>query len=587
MSVVHARPPRSPSSWTSPEARRVTSPTTRAARGPATVGEPLASPWGRPAEQDEGPAGQLGLRGGGTLDVRRRPVLRFLAQALLFGLAERVRRRRERPRSRSARRASSSRPTSARSLDRAPHVRLTDDGKLDAVRRDRRARPCSRARTRERSRCARSVGGISVTRHPTQVHPPWWAAAAPIVAGPRTERHRGRHRGGRRAESVESHARRSFPSSRGRGTSSPVRGLWCPAGARSSYVAAPSGPDRPLKPRTSSSAARRGPCSKPGARQVSVDGTPTSSSSPFPGGRSPCTAPSASAPASADVVLDDHETDVSLAPAHGAQGSRVGQDVTGERGRVGSRTAAPCEKSIAPSRTPRSRRFPGRPRHAPHHPRSEHRPRSSTARGGCGPPEPLPWRLVARRGRRFLPVGLADAPEEGTRGARGRPKLRRRQSRLSRPVPRPARSGLQRRGALRRDSGAVRCLARPVATRCTRTVAATVSSTRTCCLELTLDWPEAPAGEALTLKVREGKDRLDGIAVGTSSYTFSSGKLGDGTYGFWFEVQRNRVFNRSRRPSGSPSTTRRPRRRSTSRTTAFCRPTARWSSREWRSKECA
>jgi hypothetical protein len=57
--------------------------------------------------------------------------------------------------------------------------------------------------------------------------------------------------------------------------------------------------------------------------------------------------------------------------------------------------------------------------------------------------------------------------------------------------------------------------------------------------ELTLDWPDAPAGEALTLKLRESKDKIDEIALTANSYSFPSGKLGDGTYGFWFEVARD------------------------------------------------
>ena len=266
--------------------------------------------------------------------------------------------------------------------------------------------------------------------------------------------------------------------------------------------------------------------------RISVDGAPTFIQLTVPGGTITVRGTSA-APASADVVLDNHETDVfSRAGTTELKGRKSVKTLTG-REAAWLEDSGAVEKSIVTTEPPQFIMSGGES--ATLHTTRVPTPVLVRVDPACG----AGAYVEVARGGRFLPVGLADAPEEGAQERAvvlsfgdGSHAYRVR-------CPDQPAAGSSGEVRIRRDSGAVRLPRTPGRN------ALHADGRRYSVLyqnllpELTLDWPEAPAGEALTLKVREGKDRLDEIAVGTSSYTFSSGKLGDGTYGFWFEVQRD------------------------------------------------
>jgi hypothetical protein len=147
---------------------------------------------------------------------------------------------------------------------------------------------------------------------------------------------------------------------------------------------------------------------------------------------------------------------------------------------------------------------------------------------------------VVRSGR-FLPVGLADSAGDGAQATQRAVVLSLGEGSHAYRVRCPDQAAAGPAGTFRivRDSGAQRLPRTPGHNQIPADGRHYSILYQNLLPELTLAWPDAPGGESLTLKVREGKDRVEEIALGTPSYSFTSGKLGDGTYGFWFEVQRD------------------------------------------------
>ncbi len=495
--------------------------------GPAAVG--AAFSVGDGLRTDKTSRAKLGLRGGGTLDVREDTVLRFLASApsasrrvsLETGTAEIEM---------GAEGLEFETRFGTAHIDPGAHVRLTDDGKLtrfDVIvgsavleSEDAGAQSLRAGQSADLGHATPDAGSSAVVD-----------AAAPVVAAAEDPNAIVADIGAGGVLRASSRTAPLVPVEPGAAHLEPGSRLVVPAGAK---VVVHRGAERA----TVSGAAdlvvggSSGALLEARGGRVSVDGTPTFIQLTVPGGTITVRGTSA-APASADVVLDNHETDVfSRAGTTELKGRKSVKTLTGREAAWLDDSGA-VEKSIVTTEPPQFIMSGGES--ATLHTTRVPTPVLVRVDPACG----AGAYVEVARGGRFLPVGLADAPEEGAQERAvvlsfgdGSHAYRVR-------CPDQPAAGSSGEVRIRRDSGAVRLPRTPGRN------ALHADGRRYSVLyqnllpELTLDWPEAPAGEALTLKVREGKDRLDEIAVGTSSYTFSSGKLGDGTYGFWFEVQRD------------------------------------------------
>jgi hypothetical protein len=265
--------------------------------------------------------------------------------------------------------------------------------------------------------------------------------------------------------------------------------------------------------------------------RFSVDSSPTLIQLNVPGGTITVRG-TPSVPASADVLVDPHETDVfSRAGTTELRGRKSVKTITG-RESAWLEDSGAVDKSMATSEPPQFVMSAGES--ATLHTSRVPTPVLVRVDPTCGAGA---YVELARAGR-FLPVGLADTPSDGAEERAVVLGLG--EGSHSYRVRCPEQPSASSVGAVRilRDAGVARLPRTPGHN------ALHADGRRYSVLyqnllpELTLDWPEAPSGEALTLKLRE-KDKVDEIALGTSSYSFPSGKLADGTYGFWFEVQRD------------------------------------------------
>jgi hypothetical protein len=266
--------------------------------------------------------------------------------------------------------------------------------------------------------------------------------------------------------------------------------------------------------------------------RLSVDSTPTLIQLNVPGGTITVRG-TPSAPASADVLIEGHETNVlSRAGTIELRGRKSVKTLTGrETASLGDSGA--IEKSIVTSEPPQFFMSAGESAtlHTPHVPT----PVLVRVDPACG----AGAFVEVARGGRFVPIGLAESAEEGTQErtvvlglGEGNHAYR---------VRCPEQGGATTSGTVRilRDAGMARVPRTPGHNSLHADGRRYSVLYQNLLPELTLDWPDAPAGEALTLKLRQTKDKIDEIALAASSYSFPSGKLGDGTYGFWFEVARD------------------------------------------------
>ena len=479
---------------------------------------------------DKGAQAELRLRGGGTLDVRPDTVLRFLASAP------------------SAQRRVSLETGTAEiemgdqgvefetrfgtaKIDPGAHVRLTDDGTLtrfDVI--VGSAVLESPDASAESLRAGQSVD-LGARAAPDAGPPSLPDAAAPMdaaaddpdaivadIAAP------GVQRGASRSSPL-------VPAPPGAARLEPGSRLVVPAGAR---VVVHRGAERA----TISGAAdlvvggASGALLEARSGRVSVDTSPTLIRLNVPGGTITVRG-TVSVPASADVVVDARETDVfSRAGTTELHGRRSVKTLTG-RESAWLEEGGAAEKSIVTSEPPQFTLPAGES--ATVHATQVPTPVRVRVDPACGAGA---YVEVARAGR-FMPVGLAEANEDGAQERAVVLSLG--EGSHTYRVRCPEQAGAGSNGSVRilHDSGAAR-LPRTAGRNALHADGRRYSVLYQNLLpELTLDWPDAPAGEPLTLKLRESKDKVDEIPVADPTYSLPSGKLGDGTYGFWFEVARD------------------------------------------------
>jgi hypothetical protein len=266
--------------------------------------------------------------------------------------------------------------------------------------------------------------------------------------------------------------------------------------------------------------------------RVSVEATQTVIRVNVPGG-SITMRGTPSAPTSADLVLDNHESDVfARGGTTELRGRKSVTLLTGHEAAWLEESGA-VEKSIATSE-PAEFTLPAGESATVH---TMHVPAPVLVRvdPACG----AGAYVEVARGGRFMPAGLADTAGEGEQHAavlslgEGGHVYRVR-------CPDQAAAGPTGMFRVVRDSGAARLPRAPghdVLHADGRRYSVLYQNLLP---DLTFDWPDAPAGEPLTLKVRMSKDNVDAVPLASNnSYSFPSGKLADGTYAFWFELQRD------------------------------------------------
>ncbi len=492
---------------------------------PAAIGAAFAV--GDGLRTDRTSLAHLRLRGGGALDVREDTTLRFLASApsaegrvsLETGTAEIEM---------GAEGLEFETRFGTAKIDPGAHVRLTDDGTLtrfDVIvgsavveTPDAAAAPLGAGQSLDLgSRPTPDAGTVPDAAPPPAVVEDPNAIVADISA-------RGVQRAAPRSSAL-------VPLEPGTAHLDPGSRLVIPSGAR---VVVHRGAERA----TVSGAADVVVGGSSGALldarggRFSVDSTPTLIQLNVPGGTITVRG-TPSAPASADVLVEGHETNVfSRAGTTELHGRKSVKTITGrETASLGD--GGVVEKSIVTSEPPQFVMSAGESAtlHTTHVPT----PVLVRVDPACG----AGAYVEMARGGRFVPIGLADSSEEG--GQERAVVLGLGEGNHAYRVRCPDQAGATTTGTVRilRDSGGARVPRTPGHN------ALHADGRRYSVLyqnllpELTLDWPDAPAGEALTLKLRESKDKVDEIALTANSYSFPSGKLGDGTYGFWFEVQRD------------------------------------------------
>ena len=492
--------------------------------GPAAVG--AAFSVGDGLRTDTTSQAQLRLHGGGTLAVREDTTLRFLASApsaehrvsLETGTAEIEM---------GAEGLEFETRFGTAKIDPGAHVRLTDDGKLtrfdvivgSAVVESPDAGPAPLHAGQSLDLGALPAPDAGAV--PDAAPPPPAVAEDPnaIMADIGTK---GVQRGASRSSAL-------VPVEPGTVRLDPGARLVVPAGAR---VVVHRGAERA----TVSGAAdvvvgtASGALLEAKGGRFSVDATPTLIQLIVPGGTITVRG-TASLPASADVLVEGRETNVfSRAGTTELRGRKSVKTLTGvETASLGE--GGTVEKSMVTSEPPEFFMAAGESAtlHTTHVPTPVLVRVDPACSGGAY--------VELARGGRFVPVGLADAAAEGQDRSI---VLGLGEGNHSYRVRCPEQAGATTTGTVRilRDSGMAHVPRTPGHN------ALHADGRRYSVLyqnllpELTLDWPDAPAGEPLTLKLR-AKDNVDAIALTTSSYSFPSGKLGDGTYGFWFESQRD------------------------------------------------
>jgi hypothetical protein len=266
--------------------------------------------------------------------------------------------------------------------------------------------------------------------------------------------------------------------------------------------------------------------------RVSVDASQTVIRLNVPGGTITMRGTPA-APTSADVVFDAHETDVFSRSGTTELRGRKSLTVLGGHEAAWLQDTGVVEKSIATTDPPQFTLPAGESAtiHTVHVPA----PVLVRVDPACG----AGAYVEVARGGRFLPVGLADLADPGTE--QHAVVLSLGEGGHTYRVRCPDQCAAGTTGTLRilRDSGAARVPRSPGRDTVHADGRHYSVLYQNLLPELTLDWPDAPSGEPLTLKIKGSKDAIDAIPLTTSSYALPSGKLGDGTYGFWFEVQRD------------------------------------------------
>jgi hypothetical protein len=483
---------------------------------------------------DKGAQAQLRLRGGGRLDVREDTVLRFLADAPSVGRRVSLETGTAEIEMGAEGLEFETRFGTAR-IDPGAHVRLTDDGKLtrfDVIvgsalidRDDASATPLHAGQSIDLGSEGPPDAGAPAPVTPEAGAPVDAAVDDPnaimvdiVSPGTRTSA----TRVGPLA-ALDAGSTRLAPGAR----------LVVPAGAR---VVLHRGAERA----TISGAADlvvggpSGALLESHSGRVSVEASPVVIRLDVPGGSITFRGTPA-LPASADVVLDAHETNVfSRAGTIELRGRKSVTTLTGHDTALLQESGA-VEKSVAVTEAPLFALPAGESAtiHTTHVPA----PVLVRVDPACG----AGAYLEVARGGRYVPQGLADSVG-GTDGADGRSAvLNLGEGGHGYRVRCPEQAAGSASGTFRvvRDSGAARLPRQPghdVLHADGRRYSVLYQNLLPA---LTLDWPDAPAGEPLTLKVRMTHDNVDEIPVGTNSYSFPSGKLGDGTYGFWFEVQRD------------------------------------------------
>jgi hypothetical protein len=268
--------------------------------------------------------------------------------------------------------------------------------------------------------------------------------------------------------------------------------------------------------------------------RVSVDATQTLVRVNVPGG-SITVRGTAAAPASADVVLDAHETDVfargGTTELHGRNKSIT---VLGGHDAAWLQEGGAIEKSIATSEPPEFTLPAGESAtvHTMHVPA----PVLVRVDPACG----AGAYVEVARGGRFLPVGLAGTGASDSEQHAAVLSLGEGGHVYRVRCPDQVAAGPSGMFRVVRDSGAAH-LPRAAGHNTLHADGRRYSVLYQNLLpDLTFDWPDAPPAEPLTLKVRMSKDSVDAVPLAsTNSYSFPSGKLGDGTYAFWFELQRD------------------------------------------------
>ena len=506
---------------------------------PASVGAAFAI--GDGLRTDKASQAQLRLRGGGRLDVREDTVLRFLADApsdqrrvsLETGTAE--------IEMGSQGLEFETRFGTAR-IDPGAHVRLSDDGTLtrfDVI-------VGSALVDREDAAAATLHAGQSLDLGSTAVPPDAGAAPAPDASDAADAA---------ADDPTAIVAEVQSPGVRSSATRVGVLTAVAPGSARlaaGSRVVVPAGARivlrRGSERATVSGAADlvvggpSGALLESRGGHVSVDGSATIIRLDVPGGTITFRGTPA-APASADVVLDTHETDVfSRAGTVELHGRKSTTTLNG-REAAWLQDSGVVEKSIVTSEPPLFALPAGESAtiHTTHVPA----PVLVRVDPACG----AGAYLEVARGGRFIPQGLADTGGAGAVAGAGGDAVETHAAVLNlgegghayriRCPDQGAAGGPSGTFRIVRDSGAARLPRQPghdVVHADGRRYSVLYQNLLPA---LTLDWPDAPSGEALTLEVRLTKDSVDAIPLTTNSYSYPSGKLGDGTYGFWFEVQRD------------------------------------------------
>ncbi len=241
-------------------------------------------------------------------------------------------------------------------------------------------------------------------------------------------------------------------------------------------------------------------------------------------------------PSSADVVLDNHETDVFS--RGGTTELRGRKSVTVLKGGEAAwiEDSGAVEKSIATSEPP-VLTLPAGETATVH---TMHLPAPVLVRidPACGAGA---YVEVARAGR-FLPAGLAETS--------GAPQLRAVVLSFGAGghayrVRCPEQTAAGSSGSVRvlQDSGAARLPRAPGHDLVHADGRRYSVLYQNLLPDLTFDWPDAPPGEPVTLQLDGGDATAshggDAIPLQGASYSFPSGKLADGTYTFWFELQRD------------------------------------------------
>jgi hypothetical protein len=271
--------------------------------------------------------------------------------------------------------------------------------------------------------------------------------------------------------------------------------------------------------------------------RVAVDASPTLIRFDVPGGTITVRGTSA-APASADVVIDGRDTNVFSRGGTTELHGRKGTTTLSGRESAWLDDSGAVQKSIVTNEAPLFTMPAGET--ATIHSLRVPTPVLVRVDPACG----TGAYVEVARGGRFLPVGLADTAGDGAQATQGAVVLSLGEGGHPYRVKCPdegAPGASATAGTFRivRDSGAQRLPRTPGHNQIPADGRHYSVLYQNLLPELTLAWPDAPSGESLTLKVRKTKDSVDEIPLGTASYSFPSGKLGDGTYGFWFEVQRD------------------------------------------------